>query len=56
MSLASLSNPPATVKTPSNQVFIMVHPLSKLFTDDTPVATKYSAVEVIVKDILHAIF
>jgi hypothetical protein len=33
--LVPLSHPPATVDSPSNQVFIKVHPLSRLYTDDT---------------------
>jgi hypothetical protein len=33
--LVPLSQPPATVDSPSNQVFIKVHPLSRLYTDDT---------------------
>ncbi len=33
--IVPLSQLPATVNTPSNQVFIKVHPLSRLYTDDT---------------------
>jgi hypothetical protein len=33
--LVPLSQPPATVDSPSNQVFIKVHPLSRLYTDNT---------------------
>jgi hypothetical protein len=33
--LVPLSQSPATVDSPSNQVFIKVHPLSRLYTDDT---------------------
>jgi hypothetical protein len=33
--LVPLSQPPATVDSPSNQVFTKVHPLSRLYTDDT---------------------
>jgi hypothetical protein len=35
LALVPLSQPPATVDSPSNQVFIKVHPLSRLYTDDT---------------------
>jgi hypothetical protein len=33
--LVPLSQPPATVDSPSHQVFIKVHPLSRLYTDNT---------------------
>jgi hypothetical protein len=33
--LVPLSQPPATVDSPSNQVFIKFHPLSRLYTDNT---------------------
>jgi hypothetical protein len=33
--LVPLSQPPATVDSPSNQVFIKIHPLSRLYTDNT---------------------
>jgi hypothetical protein len=35
LALVPLIQPPATVDLPSNQVFIKVHPLSRLYTDDT---------------------
>ncbi len=35
LALMPLSQPPATVDSPSDQVFIKVHPLSRLYTDDT---------------------
>jgi hypothetical protein len=34
LALVPLSQPPATVDSPSNQVFIKVHPLSRLYTED----------------------
>jgi hypothetical protein len=35
LALVPLSQPPATVESPSHQVFIKVHPLCRLYTDNT---------------------